>query len=210
MLNGEGGAGSRPFLYAFLPVAIAMALRVCPYLVSGMPFSVDSWPSIKYAELLLGDAPVRVGEAGVLGKSPDYFGEKLFGAVASALTGLQPMHSMAFLVPVAGALSTLMLYVIARALYGSGVALLASLLLATSLSDAILTAGVKGEAYAHPLYLLLVLLLIEEKIPWRAKALLSALASASLVMAHYYTAILTTAMLTSMSLGAIAVVRIAV
>jgi len=201
LLNGERRAGSSPFLYALLPVAIAMALRVYPYLVSGLPFSVDSWPSIRYAELLLSESPIHVGEPSVLGKSPDYFGEKLFGAIASALTGLQPMHAMAFLVPMVGALSALMLYVIARALYGSGVALLASLFLATALSHVILTAGVKGETYAHPLYLLLVYLLVNERMPWRAKVLLFVLASTSLVITHYYTAILATAILASASLG---------
>jgi uncharacterized membrane protein len=128
-----------------------------------------------------------------LGKSPDYFGEKVFGAVASALTGLQPMYTMAFLVPLVGALSTLMLYAIARGLYGEGVAFVASLFSAVALSDVILTAGVKGETYAHPLYLFLVYLLIDERPSWCAKALLFALASASLVTIHYYTAILATA-----------------
>ena len=110
----------RPVLYVALPVAIAILLRTYPYLVSGLPFSVDSWPSIRYAELLLSEQPIRVGEAGPLGKSPNYFGEKVFGAVASALTGLQPMHAMAFLVPLVGALSTLVLYAIARAFTARG------------------------------------------------------------------------------------------
>jgi hypothetical protein len=45
------GSGNRlrPMLYAVLPVVVAMALRLYPYLVSGLPFSVDSWPSIRYA-----------------------------------------------------------------------------------------------------------------------------------------------------------------
>lgn len=140
----------RPVLYVALPVAIAILLRTYPYLVSGLPFSVDSWPSIRYAELLLSEQPICVGEAGPLGKSPNYFGEKVFGAVASVLTVLQPMYAMAFLVPLVGALSTLMLYAIARGLYDKGVAFLASLFSAVALSDAILTAGVKGETYAHP------------------------------------------------------------
>jgi hypothetical protein len=202
------GSGNRlrSMLYAVLPVVIAMALRLYPYLISGLPFSVDSWPSIRYAELLLSEQPIHVGEAGPLGKSPDYFGEKVFGAVASVLTGLQPMHAMALLVPLVGALSTLMLYAIARGLYGRGVAFVVSLFSAVALSDAILTAGVKGETYAHPLYLFLIHLLIDEKLSWHAKAPLFALASASLVTTHYYTAILATAILASTSLG-ITIVR---
>jgi hypothetical protein len=193
----------RSVLYATLPVAIAILLRTYPYLVSGLPFSVDSWPSIRYTELLLGEQPIRVGEAGPLGKSPDYFGEKVFGAVVFALTGLQPVYAMAFFVPVAGAFSILVFYALVDGLYGRGVSLMASLFLATAFSDVILTAGVKGETYAHPLYLLLILLFLNQRLGWWKKTLLFTVTSASLVLTHYYTAILTAAILASMGLGTI-------
>jgi hypothetical protein len=51
--RGRGRDCLRPVLYVALPVAIAILLRTYPYLISGLPFSVDSWPSIRYAELLL-------------------------------------------------------------------------------------------------------------------------------------------------------------
>jgi len=78
--------------------------------------------------------------------------------------------------------------------------------LATAISDVILTAGVKGETYARPLYLLLIYLLLSRGLAWRSRASLFALASASLVAAHYYTAILATAMMASTILG-ITIVR---
>jgi hypothetical protein len=66
-------------------------LRVHPYLISGLPFSVDSWPSIRYAELLLAHTPVRLDDANIFGGGYDELGDKLFGTVVSALTGLQPL-----------------------------------------------------------------------------------------------------------------------
>ena len=125
------------------------------------------------------------------------------GAVVSALTGLHPVHAMAFFVPAAGAFSILIFYVLVDGLYGKPVSLVASLFLATAFSDVILTAGVKGEIYAHPLYLLLILLFLNQRLDWRKKTLLFIVTSVSLVLAHYYTAILTAAILASMSLGTI-------
>jgi len=194
---------TRSIFYVILPVTVAVLSRVYPYLISGLPFSVDSWPSIRYAELLLGHTPVPLNDASVFGGSYDELGDKLFGAVVSALTGLQPVYAMAFFVPVAGAFSILVFYVLVDGLYGKGVSFIASLFLATAFSDVILTAGVKGETYAHPLYLLLIFLFLNQKLGWWKKTLLFTVASVSLVLTHYYTAILTVAILASMSLGKI-------
>ncbi len=92
---------------AFIPFAVAAILRVYPHLISGLPFSVDSWPSIKYAELLLKYSPVYLNDVKVFGSQHNYVGEKLFGAVVSAISGFQPIQSMAFYVPLAGASSIL-------------------------------------------------------------------------------------------------------
>ncbi|MBS7635113.1 DUF1616 domain-containing protein [Candidatus Bathyarchaeota archaeon] len=43
---------------AFIPFAVAVILRVYPHLISGLPFSVDSWPSTRYADPLLKYSPV--------------------------------------------------------------------------------------------------------------------------------------------------------
>jgi hypothetical protein len=40
--RGRGRDCLRPVLYVALPVAIAILLRTYPYLISGLPFSVDS------------------------------------------------------------------------------------------------------------------------------------------------------------------------
>jgi len=186
-----------------LAFMVSVLLRVHPYLISGLSFSVDSWPSLRYVELLLGHTPVPLNDASVFGGSYDELGDKLFGAMVSTLTGLQPMHAMAFFVPVVGAFSILIFYALMNALYGKGVLFIASLFLATAFSDVILTAGVKGETYAHPLYLLLIFIFLKHRLDLKKKTLLFTTASASLVLAHYYTAILTLAILASMGLGAI-------
>jgi hypothetical protein len=110
---------------------------------------------------------------------------------------------MAFFVPVVGALSILIFYALINALYGKGVSFIVSLFLATAFSDVILTGGVKGETYAHPLYLLLIYLFLNHRLDRRKKTLLFTTTSASLVLAHYYTAILTVAILASMGFGMI-------
>jgi len=159
---------AKSVFYAILPITVAVLLRVYPYLISGLPFSVDSWPSIRYAELLLNNTPAPLDDENIFGSRYDYLGEKIFGAVISALTGLQPVHAMAFSVPIAGSFSILIFYALVDMLYGKEVSFIASLFLATAFSDVILTAGVKGETYAHSLYLLLILLFLNKRLDSRA------------------------------------------
>ncbi|MBS7627726.1 DUF1616 domain-containing protein, partial [Candidatus Bathyarchaeota archaeon] len=186
------------FLFA-LPFVLAVCLRVYPFLISGLPFSVDAWPSIKYAEVLLERSPVRL-EGELLG-SCDELGDRLFGAAISALTGLKPLRAMAFFLPLAGATSILMLYALVREIYGERASFLASMLLATAFTDIILTAGVKGETYAHPLYMLLILLFLHEGMVFWKRILLFSMVGASLVLTHYYTAMLTATILASMGIA---------
>ena len=84
-----------------------MLLRVYPYLISGLPFSADSWPSIRYAEFLLAHTPVRLDDANIFGGSYDELGDKLFEAVVSALT--------------AGCIPIFDFYALVNELYGKGV-----------------------------------------------------------------------------------------
>jgi hypothetical protein len=96
-------------------------LRTYPYLISGLPFSVNSWPSIRYAELLLAPHACSLNDVDIFGGSCDELGDKLFGAAFSALTGLQPVYAMAIFVPVAGTFSILVFYAFVNELYGKRV-----------------------------------------------------------------------------------------
>ncbi|MEM2894157.1 MAG: DUF1616 domain-containing protein [Candidatus Bathyarchaeia archaeon] len=181
------------------PLLVAVSLRVYPFLMSGLPFSVDAWPSIKYAEAILEHSPVHL-DYGVL-RGCDELGDRLFGSAISALTGLQPLKAMGFFIPLAGATSITTLYALARETFDGKVSLLASMLLATAFTDVILTAGVKGETYAHPLYMLLIFLYIHRDMARWKKTLLFSIVGASLTLTHYYTAILTAAILASMDVA---------
>lgn len=194
--NGQTGLSLREMPLAAAPLIVAVCLRVYPFLMSGLPFSVDAWPSIRCAEALLEQSPAHLGYGTLSGC--DELGDRLFGAAISALTGLQPLTAMAFFLPITGATSTLILYATVKDIYNRSAGFLASLLLATAFTDVILTAGVKGETYAHPLYMLLIFLFLHKNMALWKKTLLFSVAGASLVLAHYYTATLTSAILASM------------
>ncbi|MEM4853469.1 MAG: hypothetical protein QXQ60_07865 [Thermofilum sp.] len=197
----RAGSGLAGTLSIALPLTLAICLRVYPFLLSGLPFSVDAWPSVRYAEVLL-TRPLTGLNVEVLGTREE-LGDKLFGAFVSALTGWEPVRAMALFVPVAGSTSILVFYVLVRRICGGRVAFLASTLLAAAFADVMLTAGVKGETYAHPLYMMLILLFLQRGEDLR-RILLFSLASASLVVAHCYTAILTSAILAFMCAAALA------
>ncbi|MEM2399186.1 MAG: hypothetical protein QXW55_04415 [Candidatus Bathyarchaeia archaeon] len=186
--NLRSGAKINPtsILYITLPLALAICLRVYPFLLSGLPFSVDAWPSIKCAENLLKNSHT-VLNAEV--PTSEELGDKIFGAVISAIMGLQPITTMAFYLPIAGAMVIPILCALVKKVYGRGEAFAASILLATAAPEVILTAGVKGQTYAHPLYMTLILLFLNRGMGFWRKVLLFSLLSMILALTHYYTAI---------------------
>jgi hypothetical protein len=190
-------------LYSLIPFLTALLLRLLPYAVSGLPYSVDAWPSVRYAELLLDHTPVHLADEGVFGGqlARAQLGDRLFGAVISRLTGLAPIQAMALFMPIVGAISVLVFYALVKEMYNNKVSFIASILLATVFSDVILTAGVKGETYAHTLYMLLILLFLHQGMDKRKKTLFFTVASVALVLTHYYTAILCVGILASMGMA---------
>lgn len=193
---------TRKIFLVMLPLVIAIFLRVTPFLLSGLPFSVDSWPPIKYVETLLEKTPVDLrGEAfGLFNKTVglEQLGNRLFGAIISSIIGLQPMTIMSIYLPIVGAMTILIFYAFIRDIYGGAAPFAASILLAAAIPDVLLTAGVKGETYAHPLYMALIMLSLSKSIPFWKKTILFSLVGLSLALTHYYTAILITAALASM------------
>lgn len=185
--------------WVMLPLILALCLRLYPFVICCLPFSVDAWSSIKYAEILLGNSPISLNSEALRGC--DELGDRLFGAAISALSGLKPITSMAFYLPFSGAISILVLYGLVKNIYGRAAAFTASMLLATAMPDVILTAGVKGETYAHPLYMALMLIFFCNGMGFWRSALLFSLVSTSLALTHYYTAILIAASLVSMGMA---------
>lgn len=207
LMAARGSArGARPGLFellqALLPLALALSLRLYPTLSTGLPFSNDAWSPISYARYLLESSPTPLDSSWKF----DQPGIALYGALLSALTGLDAARAMSLLVPAAGALSALGLYAIASRLSGRKAALVASILFASSFTDVILTSGVKGETLARPLYISLILLSISEA-PFPRRALLISVIGLSLALAHYYTAALAASMLAFSAIAIIATRR---
>ena len=190
------------YLYVTLPFFLALLLRLYPMLISDMPFSTDAWPLIRNTELLLGHTPIHLGNNEVFDGYNNFWpANTLFGAVFSQVTGLEPVVAMGLGIPLAGALTVLIFYVLVNKATGNiELAFIASLILATAFPYSLFTAGVTKETYANPLYMLCILLFLTGG-GWR-KTLLFIIASTALVMAHHLTAFVTIAVLASVTLAA--------
>jgi hypothetical protein len=188
------------FLYVAVALSLALAVRLYPALSSGLPFSTDAWSPIRNAELILERTPLSL-DSGVLDDYNRYWpANSLFGAAFSLVTGLKPMAAMAVGIPLAAALTVPIFYALTCRVGGSRrLAFFSSTLLATAYPYALFTAGVTKETYANPLYMLSILVFLGCG-GWRG-ALLFAVASSALVMAHHLAALVALAVLASMALA---------
>jgi hypothetical protein len=187
-------------LYAIIAFSVALAIRLYPTFLSGLPFSTDAWSPIRNTELLLERTPISLDNAVMDGYNCYWPANSLFGAVFSQATGLKPMVAMAFGIPLAGALTIPIFYALICRISGSRrLAFFSSILLATAYPYALFTAGVTKETYANPLYVLSILIFMSRG-KWR-KTLLFAVASSALVMAHHLTALVAIAVLATIALA---------
>ena len=191
----------RRILYAISALLIALIIRLYPTLLSGLPFSTDAWSPIRNTELLLEYTPINLNDEVMDGYNCYWPANSLFGAILSLTTGIKPLAAMAFGIPFAGALTTLIFYVLVSRMSGSPeLAFFSSILLATGCPYAIFTAGVTKETYANPIYVLSILIFLSRR-GWR-EILLFTIASAALVLAHHLTALVAIAILACISLAA--------
>ena len=101
--------------------AVACLVRLYPALVSGLPFSTDGWGCIRNSELLLQHTPVSLSDNSVFDGYNNYWpANSVFGAVLSEVTGLAPINVMAYGVPLAGALTVPLFFVLVRKINGKG------------------------------------------------------------------------------------------
>jgi hypothetical protein len=175
-------------LYLLLTVvAAALAIRLYPTAVSGMPFSVDAWPLIRNTELLLQNTPTSIVTDIFDGYNNYWPGSQMFGAVLSQVTGLSPAVAMAWGIPVAAASAVPIFYLLVkRVTQSQTISLAAAFLLATAFPYALFTAGVTKETLASPLYIS-VLLIFLLRHNWKTAALFSVV-SAALILTHHLTA----------------------
>lgn len=191
----------RKALYILLPFSTALALRLYPTFLSGLPFSCDAWPPIRNVVLLMENTPVDIGNRSLFDGYNNYWpANSIFGAVVSQVIGISPMVSMALAVPTAAALAVPIFYALVEKLSGSrSLAFFASTILATAFPYVLFTAGVTKETYANPIYMLAILVFFSCG-AWR-KTLLFTLVSAALVMSHHLTPLVTLSILTSIALS---------
>jgi uncharacterized membrane protein len=188
-MQGISFGRHRAFLFVF-PFAVAVLLRIYPYLVYGVPYSTDSWSPIKNSEELLAHTPTPLGGSSLFDGYNIYWpANSLFGAVASLVFNVAPVRIMPVLFPVVGAFTVAVFFLVAEEISGSAVvASIASLFLATAGVDAIFTASVTKETYAEPLFMVSMLLLL-----WktdRRSGTLFAITSVALALSHHVTALL--------------------
>lgn len=184
-----------------LVLLLALALRLYPTLVSGMPFSTDGWGPIRNAEIIVAHSPIDLRNETLFDGYHNYWpAVSVFGAFLSLITGLRPIAAMSIGVPIIAALTVLIFYALVKRFGGNrGLALLSTLMLTVVYPFALFTAGVTKETYATPLYLTAILLFLGYgKI---REIFLFIVASIALVFAHHLAALTTAAVIFSVALG---------
>jgi asparagine N-glycosylation enzyme membrane subunit Stt3 len=120
---------------------VAVAVRLYPTVVSGLPFSVDAWPLIRNTELLLQNTPTSITGLMFDGYNNYWPGCQLFGAVFSQVTSLPVADAMAWGIPFAAALAIPIFFILVRKItQNTTTAAIAALLLATAFPYALFTA----------------------------------------------------------------------
>jgi len=176
-------------VYAILAVLIAFMLRLYPYLISSLPFSTDAWAPVRNTELLMERTPIPLDDKIFDGYHNYWPANSLFGAVISETTSLRPLEAMAIFLPLTGAATILIFYVIVNKLYNAKISFIASIIFGTAFTHAFFTAGVTKETYANPIYLLLILIFLHPTIGAKKQVLLFTLTSLTLALAHHFTAL---------------------
>ncbi|MEM3739766.1 MAG: hypothetical protein QXP84_03125 [Candidatus Korarchaeum sp.] len=190
----------RKALYILLPFLIALSFRIYPTLLSGLPFSTDAWPLIRNAEQLVRNTPVYLGNKDIFDGYNNYWpASSIFGAILSETLGASVVTTISLGIPLAATLSILIFYVLTNKLYRNHeLAFLASAVLAVAFPYAIFTAGVTKETYAHPIYVLSILVFLNREF-WK-RIIIFTTVSAALIMTHHLTSVIILAILINITL----------
>jgi len=191
----------KKLLYLLLPLLIGFALSLYPYALSSLPYSVDAWPLIKDANILQQSTPLPLNAKVFDGYNNYWPIVSIFGVEVSQLTELNIVDALALFVPVAGALSVLIFFVLVTTLYNEKIGFLASIIFATAYTLAIFTAGVTKETYASPLYLLLFFIYLYPQMGSLTRLSLFVLTSVTLIATHHLTSFVAIIVLSSMALA---------
>ncbi|MCD6235498.1 MAG: hypothetical protein J7J94_00660 [Thaumarchaeota archaeon] len=136
-------------LYVLLIFTVSTAVRLYPTILSGLPFSTDSWPLIKNAESFVSNSPVPLGSE-VFDDYNIYWPlSQVYGAVASEILSLAPVDAMRILIPLASSFAPIVLYSFLKRLTGRVYpAFVAGLFLACGGPYGVFMAGVTKETFS--------------------------------------------------------------
>lgn len=188
-------------LYFLVPLILALALRLYPTVISGMPFSTDAWSPIQNAELLLQYTPIPLNSPIFDGYNNYWPVNSIFGALISDVTSFPPITIMPLVFPLLGALTVLIFWVLVNRFYGAKIAFVGSLLFGTVFTHTYFTAGITKETYANPLYLLLILIFIHPHISKPKQIFMFTTIFVALTLTHHLTALIAILILTSIALA---------
>ncbi len=190
----------RKAFYIILAFLIGLILRLYPTFLSGLPFSTDAWNPIRNAELLVRYTPIPMDSKVFDGYNNYWPANSIFGVIFSYIIGLRVIDAMAISIPLVGALTILIFYVlIDKISKNSKLAFFASILLATAYPYALFTAGVTKETYANTLYVLIILIFLNHK-RWES-IIPFIITSITLNMSHHLTTLITIGVLISIMLA---------
>jgi hypothetical protein len=187
-------------LYVLIPLLIAVAIRLYPTLISGMPFSTDGWPLIKNTEILVNNSPIPLSSSLLDSYNSFWPAISIFGAMLTEITGVSAITAMAIGIPIAAALAIPIFYTLVKKItQNRKIALISAILLATAFPYTLFTAGVTKETFASPIYITLILLFFL-KHDWKTTTLFT-VTSIALVLTHHLTAFFAVGILAALTIA---------
>jgi len=127
---------------------ISFSIRLYPTLLTGLPFSTDSWPIIFNTETLLRYTPINLEDNVFDGYNNYWPASQIFGAVSSIILDARVLDVERILFPAIASLTPLILYIMVKKAVGSrAAAIISSLLLALGGYQAIFTSGITKETF---------------------------------------------------------------
>jgi len=143
--------GSYYLIAVFL---VSISLRIYPTIISGLPFSTDSWPLIRNAEKLVESSPTPLNGKLFDGYNNYWPLSQIYGAVFSLILNASPMNVMRIYIPLLASLTPPTLYLLLRRLTeNETLSFFASILFAAGGPHAVFTAGVTKETFANLLFI---------------------------------------------------------
>jgi len=195
-------------IYVLLILLVSIALRLYPTIISGLPFSTDSWPLIRNAESFIEYSPTSL-ESRVFDDYNIYWPlSQIEGAILSIILPASPLDSMRIYIPFLASLSPLILYIFLKRLTGNELlGFLAGLLFAAGGPHAIFTAGVTKETFSGIFFIQMIYLFSALK-PSPSSVPCFIILSSALTMSHHLSYLVLVAILANILVAEVFLPRI--